>query len=576
MRSYLITEPEAARLPRLLLLALCVLYVLPGFLFRDAWTSADITGLGVALDMARGGSWLMPQVQGWPLPAEGPLPFWLAGGLLALLPALDASLVARLVWILGLAGALAAAWYAVLGLARRPEAQPPDPFGASPSAVDYGRAIADVALLLVVACLGALPLVHETTADALGFALPAFFLLGCTRALDRPRGGAAMAGLATGAAWLSVGPSLGLGLLAALLLAPRAIPRLGLVTRPFLAVALTVAALVALPWFLVLAMEGTGRDWLADWWLANAPGLGAPQLASLPVAWGDQLLDAAWFLWPAWPVAAWTLWRGARGRLREPLPGLPGLLLGCVGVSVLVCQPGSANALLSLAVPAAVTAAAGLPTLSRRALSLIDWFAVMAFSLLGVALWAYWLAWQAAWPPRMAASVVRLVPGLDPTLLLPGRLAGLAFALVVSLGWLLLVRWRLARRPRALWRSVVLSAGGMVLSWSLLMSLWLPALDWRRSLRPLATELSARVPVEACVATDGVRPALRAGLLHFGGLALAPDRSFLAEDADEGCAWLLRGDAARHAEDPARWQPVWQGRARGPRGENLRLWRRLP
>ena len=44
MPARLITAPDAAKLPRLLLLALCVLYVLPGLLGRDPWTIDDAAG----------------------------------------------------------------------------------------------------------------------------------------------------------------------------------------------------------------------------------------------------------------------------------------------------------------------------------------------------------------------------------------------------------------------------------------------------------------------------------------------------------------------------------------------------
>src|SRR3546814_19462160 len=56
--------------------------------------------------------------------------------------------------------------------------------------------------------------------------------------------------------------------------------------------------------------------------------------------------------------------------------------------------------------------------------------------------------------------------------------------------WVLLVRWRLHTKPLALWRGTVLSAGGLLVTWVLLVTLWMPALDYVRSYRTVSGELA--------------------------------------------------------------------------------------
>ncbi len=77
----LFTSPAARKLPRPLLFGLLLLYALPGLFARDPWKHDDAIGFGLMLTMARGdgATWLMPNVLGLPLPAEGPLFFWLGG-----------------------------------------------------------------------------------------------------------------------------------------------------------------------------------------------------------------------------------------------------------------------------------------------------------------------------------------------------------------------------------------------------------------------------------------------------------------------------------------------------------------
>ncbi|MDP1153912.1 hypothetical protein, partial [Klebsiella pneumoniae] len=69
-------------------------------------------------------------------------------------------------YALVLVGVLIAVWYACFHLARTEAAQPVAfAFGGEAQAVDYARALADGALLALMASLGLLRLGHETTPE---------------------------------------------------------------------------------------------------------------------------------------------------------------------------------------------------------------------------------------------------------------------------------------------------------------------------------------------------------------------------------------------------------------------------
>src|SRR5690606_34519739 len=182
MRAFLVTRLQARKLPRWALLLLCGLYVLPGFIGRDPWRVDDAAGFGIALTMARGGplDWLVPNIAGmWVVDEGGPLPFVFAA-LVARAFAFLAPmhLSARLASAAGLALTLVAFWYASYALSRRPGLQPPDPLGAGASRTDFGRAIADSGLLVLLACIGLITRMHETTAAAGQVGLVTMFLFG--------------------------------------------------------------------------------------------------------------------------------------------------------------------------------------------------------------------------------------------------------------------------------------------------------------------------------------------------------------------------------------------------------------
>ena len=109
-------------------------------------------------------------------------------------------------------------------------------------------------------------------------------------------------------------------------------------------------------------------------------------------------------------------------------------------------------------------AAFALPTLQRSTAAAIDWFSVFFFTHLRARVWVIYVAMQTGVPAKPAANVAKLAPGFMPQLLAGSRCSSPAPA---TLAWLWLVRWRTGRHRAAIWKSLVLPAGGVALCWLL-------------------------------------------------------------------------------------------------------------
>jgi hypothetical protein len=487
-----VTQRGARRLPRLPLLLLCAAYLLPGLFGRDPWRSADVTAFGAMAAMAEGRTpWLAPQLGGVPL--EGALlPHWLgAAFIVAGQGWLDAEIAARLAFALLLALTLALTWYSTYLLARTEAAQPVAfAFGGEAEPVAYARAMADGGLLALLATLGLLQLGHETTpelAQLAAVSLTLYALAAAPFRVWRARGAVLLA-LPLLAACGAPTMAVAVGLLGALVCARSRLPEV----RRFV------------PWLLAaLAISAALATALGAWrWRAH--GLGVDELPNLARQW-------LWFLWPCWPLALWTLWRWRRQLLYRHV-SVP-LVIVLVALGANVAMGGSDRALL-LGLPAlAVLAAFALPTLKRSATAAIDWFSMFFFTATALFIWVMYAAMQTGVPAKPAANVAKLAPGFEA----PFSALALAFALAGSLAWVAMVRWRTGRHQEALWKSLVLPAGGVALCWLLLMTLWLPLLDHARSARPLVARLQPHVPASTpCIAAPGVSPANVAALEHFG------------------------------------------------------------
>lgn len=151
---------------------------MPGVFGRDPWKTADITAFGYMVNIAQGRtSWLAPTVGG--LPADAALlPYWLGASFIKQLgPWVEPALAARIPFALLLVLVLVLTWYSTYHLARTPAAQPlPLAFGGEADPIDYARAIADGALLALIASLGLLQLGHETTPELVQLASVALFV----------------------------------------------------------------------------------------------------------------------------------------------------------------------------------------------------------------------------------------------------------------------------------------------------------------------------------------------------------------------------------------------------------------
>jgi len=542
----LVTQRGARRLPRVPLLLLCAAYLLPGLFGRDPWRNADITAFGQMVAIAEGRTpWWAPTLGG--VPADTALlPHWLGAAFISAGHGwLDAAFAARIPFALLLALTLALVWYTTFHLARTDAAQPvPFAFGGEAEPIDYARAVADGAVLALMATLGLLQLGHETTPELGQLAATALFIYGLSAAPYR--------------VWQARTAVLA------------ALPLLAGSGAPSMAMAAGLGGLV------VCALSRYAQVRALTLWIASALA-GAALVAMLLGAWrwralameaGDLpllLRQWLWFMWPAWPLAVWTLWRWRR-QLKHRHLSVP-LISVAVALGANIAMDGSDRALM-LALPGlAVLAAFALPTLKRSAAAAMDWFSMCFFTLWAIAIWVTWMSLQVGIPAKPAANVARLFQGFVPQF----SLLSFVPALLGSVAWIWLVRWRTGRHREALWKSLVLPAGGVALIWLLVMTLGLQLADYARSPRPWVSRLAAQLPADACIAAPGAPAALVAALEYFGRWKV----DARAGAMDGPCNHLLRLSRTKPVPPPpAGWEPAAEAQRPSDRDEVTQVFRR--
>jgi hypothetical protein len=216
----------------------------------------------------------------------------------------------------------------------------------------------------------------------------------------------------------------------------------------------------------------------------------------------------------------------------------------------------------------AALAAFALPTLSRSVGALIDWFTLLFFSGCAFIIWVIWISLQTGVPAKPAANVARLAPGFEPSF------SAVAFfaALAATLAWAWLVKWRTGRHRSVIWKSLVLPASGAALCWLLLMTLWLPVLDFARSYTAVVRGVARHMDRPGCVEVFGLNRAQAAAFRYHGQM----DLRIAAREAS--CPWLLVAADTQAAMSVSlnmrRWQLVSSIRRPVDAHDNVLLYRR--
>jgi hypothetical protein len=470
-------------------------------------------------------AWLKPTLLGQTDNGAALLPYWLGAWAIQLAPkALPIDTATQLPFIALLSLTLAATWYGVYALARTPAAQPVSfAFGGEAKPADYARAIADGGLLALLACLGLARLSHEATPALAQLSFSALLFFALANLARKRMASLFCAALAIFGLALSGAPALAilLGAGGAIVIALDA-------GQPHSMRVRKVDVAWVLIFCLAAAAISSGLD-LWRWRIASSHLFEIKAMARLLL----------WFTWPAWPLALWTLWRW-RYQLKSfstnPHLSLP---LWFVFVAIATTwMSGLSDRALLISLPALATLAAfALPTLKRSVSAFIDWFTLLFFSVGALIIWTVWLSMQTGFPAQPAINVARLAPGF----VLQFSMTAFIIAILATLGWASLVRWRAGRHRSALWKSMVLPASGAVLCWLLVMTLWLPLLDFGRSYAPLVNKVRSMMGATDCVHYHGLTKAQGAAFQFHGNLKLIPIATRAENKSTDSsqCAWLI-------------------------------------
>jgi hypothetical protein len=117
-------------------------------------------------------------------------------------------------------------------------------------------------------------------------------------------------------------------------------------------------------------------------------------------------------------------------------------------------------------------------------------------------------------------------------------------------------------------------AVGITMTWTLLMSLWLPWIDSARSYKKIMTNIQAAVPADfACITSRNLGTAQQALLHYYTDLRTQPFETTQRLDCD---LYLIQDERGREKIRPGEdWIMIWHGKRPADRRESFRLYQRV-
>jgi hypothetical protein len=511
-----------------------------GFIGRDAWRGSDLSAFGLMSALYSGASdWLDPSLLGFKPEFPALLPYWLGAGFMHLIPVTwSAEVWVRVPFALLLALAMAGTWHGTYYLARTSAAQPVAfAFGGEAHPVDYARALADGALLAFMASLGLAQLGHETTPALAQLGFTALMFYGLSAIHHRLFFPGLCVALGQIGLALSGAPTLallfGLGGAAIHGLDTGSKPNSSARRYTIEGAGVAVFSLLLIPVIRALDLWQWKIEWPSQDWNY----------------WNGHIQLFLWFTWPAWPLALYSAWRWRHRLFSLELNrhlSLPGWFASVTVVAMLFSASPDKTLLIALPALAAIASFA-LPTLRREVSALIDWFTLLFFTGCGLVIWVVWIAMQTGVPPQPAANVARLAPGFTASF----QTAPFLIACIATLAWCYLVRWRVGRHRTAIWKSLVLPAGGASLCWVLLMSLWMPLLNFSQGAQAMVTQTQKVIPSGDCATVMNLDLSQIAALKWYGGIELR--RAGLSPT----CGWMITEPNDRGDVSPTVDREIW-------------------
>lgn len=377
-----------------------------------------------------------------------------------------------------------------------------------------------------------------------------------------------MASLMLGGGWvvLSLSGSLLWPLLLMLLSASLVLHPLWRYRRYYMVLAISL--LWAWPLILIwpVALHQSSTAAFHQWWQYHALyPFGGFKHISIHFSLGYYLKNMIWFAFPAWPLAIWT---ATRCQMKIHRWGI--LATSWLGLSaaIFATMPVQGQDLLVFILPPlAVAGAAQLNALRTGAVAFLNWFGIMSFGFLAIFLWLGFAAMNFGWPAKLAERATYFSPYYHYDI----DYFPLIVASVLTPLWL----WAITRQHIRGRQAITNWAAGILLVWSLLLTLFLPWLDAAKSARPVVIQMQNSLTSQLTQALESGKECISIRADSFSTRIAWQEYSWIKLSPDnQHCRYRLVTHNLK-INAPENWVEIWAGARPREKNNVIALWQKV-
>ena len=522
-----------------LLLVLCAIWILVGLTGHAPWKHLEATSISIVKSILDGGSMIAPLASG-SVSLETPPLYYLSAALGAnmLAPLMDIHDGARFMNVLWLSIILL-----MVGMTGREL---------------WSRGVGRHATFIMIGTIGLVISAHSLTAEVASLASTATGFYALALSKRRPWRASGLFGAALVVGFLSYGFMPILILISTALVLPILFKSWR--TQSFMKF-LTVSILIASPFIIVwLGMLHYYNPLIySHWWDKNLNRFHHTNLLYF-----FRIL--IWYAWPALPLALLGLWRYRQQLFKKPKFQLILVFFTCTIVLLGIGAPAKDIHALPLLLPLVAMGAGAVEHLKRGMAAALNWFGIMLFGLIGSLIWLGWVAITIGYPAKIKERIVFL-SGLNH---LDFNWLFFLIALIVSIIWIFV-----CIRAKQTNKSTVSNwAIGMTVSWSLLMTLWLPLLDSAKSYQSVFSSLNSALQKKyTCINSLNVERQQRLLLNYYTDIKVQPLQ--VASQPNCDLYLILDTKGTDKAHPGQNWKKIWTGKRPADRRESFRLFKRI-
>jgi 4-amino-4-deoxy-L-arabinose transferase-like glycosyltransferase len=266
-----------------------------------------------------------------------------------------------------------------------------------------------------------------------------------------------------------------------------------------------------------------------------------------------QLLDVVgflgWYIVPGWFLVIWSVYKRRMGLFKDKIIQVNIVLAILIFLFSLLGGRTIESVVFPILLPVVFIASLEIDSVRISIVSLLNWFSICIFGVIGLAIWLIYIGFNFDYPPQLISYILKFSQDYHYKF----NIWQLSLAILMTFIWLFMITRRHIR-GRELVTNWASSTTYVII---LFLSLCLPCFDAILSFKPIVFNSLPFIDRKACIVTNSEYSTQAALWYYYADLNLIP--SFVSLNFSV-CNQAVVATDDINKIDLSQWKIIWQGK----------------